>query len=258
MLDARQVNPEKFTRDGDGHDVVARREFVAGGTITRFAIVYVSGTNSTYLDTRETVVAASAAAVGTCTPDLWIALNAASSGDKVICVKEYMVGSTNTNSATAALHPWYLTTAGAGAAAPTAGHSAVPIGYVLYKNATNGVVHLCPDRVTQIIGKPVARVIADPGNAGAIDVRFSSHVEIVSAGAETGTLAAPKFVGQELFLHMDTDGGDRVITASAAINATGNTIMTFNDARDNISLRGVTVGGSLRWEVVSNNGVSLS
>lgn len=258
MIAPRQINPEQFTRDADGHDVAYRREFVAGGTITRFAVVYVSGTNGTYLDTRETVVAASAAAVGTCTPDLWIALNAASSGDKVVCVKEYMVGSTNTNSATAALHPWYLTTAGAGAAAPTAAHSAVAIGYVVYKDATNGVVHLCPDRVSQILGAQPVRVIADPGNAGAIDVRFSSFVKLVSAAAETRTLAVPKFVGQEVTLYMDTDGGDIVITASQAINAAGNTIMTFDTARDNITLKGVTVGGALRWEVFVNNAVALS
>ncbi len=105
---------------------------------------------------------------------------------------------------------------------------------------------------------PMMPVTADPGDAGAINVRVSSFVPIVTAGAETRTLAVPKFVGQRLSLFMDTDGGDCVITVAQAINATGNNTITMNDARDAIHLVGITVGGALRWEVQTNSGCSLS
>ena len=101
--------------------------------------------------------------------------------------------------------------------------------------------------------------IADPGNGGAIDVTRSGFVEVVTGGAETRTLAAPTFVGQQLILSMKTDGGDGVITVSAAFNASGNTTITLNDAGDCIELRGVAGSASaLKWSQVWTNGPSLS
>ena len=100
--------------------------------------------------------------------------------------------------------------------------------------------------------------IADPGNAGAIPVTKSGHVEIVTAGAETRTLAVPTFVGQELLVVMKTDGGDGVITVAAAINQTGNNTITLNDAGDTVRLMGIKSGSNLRWRVVVNDGAALS
>lgn len=101
--------------------------------------------------------------------------------------------------------------------------------------------------------------IADPGTGVAIPVTADGVVPIVTAAAETNTLAIPSYMGQELILAMDTRvGGDRVVTASQPINQAGNTIMTFGAARDTICLRGITVGGALRWQVAWNEGVALS
>ncbi len=105
-----------------------------------------------------------------------------------------------------------------------------------------------------------ANTIADPGGAnGAIPVTTSGVCMITTAGAETGTLAIPTFVGQRLTLICDTYAvGDRVITSAQSLNQANNTIMTFGAAADMISLLGCKVGGALRWRVVANDGVALS
>ena len=100
--------------------------------------------------------------------------------------------------------------------------------------------------------------ITDPGNAGAIPVSSSGTVALVTAGAETRTLAAPMTVGQDLLLYFKTDGGDCVVTAATGLNQTGNTIATFNDAGDTLLLRAIESGANLRWRVVANDGVVLS
>jgi predicted RecA/RadA family phage recombinase len=64
--------------------------------------------------------------------------------------------------------------------------------------------------------------IADPGNAGAIPVnQGSGHVALVTAAAETRTLAVPAAVGQRLLLYMKTDGGNCVVTVASAFNQAG-------------------------------------
>ena len=81
-------------------------------------------------------------------------------------------------------------------------------------------------------------LIPDPGTGAAIDVTRSGECQIVTgSGGETNTLAVPKFAGQRLTLCMKTDGGgDRVVTVASAFNASGNTIITLNDAGDAICL----------------------
>lgn len=101
-------------------------------------------------------------------------------------------------------------------------------------------------------------VLTDPGNAGAIPVTKSGICGIVTAGAETRTLAIPTFVGQELVLYIDTDGGTCVITVAQAFNATGNNTITMAEVRDSIRLVGITVGGALRWSVLGNDSSALS
>lgn len=100
--------------------------------------------------------------------------------------------------------------------------------------------------------------IADPGDAGAIPVLKSGHVNIVTAGAETRTLAAPTYAGQSLLIGLDTDGGDAVITCATAVNQTGNNTLTAADAGDAIELVAVKVGANIRWRVRSNDGVALA
>lgn len=109
------------------------------------------------------------------------------------------------------------------------------------------------------IAKYIPISLADPGTAVAIPVTRSASISIVTAAAETNTLAIPSFKGQKLVLTMDTRAvGDRVITSAQRINQTGNTIMTFGAAGDSIVLEAVTIGGALRWQVTGNDGVALS
>lgn len=102
--------------------------------------------------------------------------------------------------------------------------------------------------------------VADPGDAAAIPVTKSASVALTSAGAgETRTLAIPSIIGMTMDISFDVDGGgDIAITAASAINQTGNTIMTFSDAGEVISLTAVQIGGVLAWRVLANDGVVLS
>lgn len=111
---------------------------------------------------------------------------------------------------------------------------------------------------TLTINGPLETLVADPGNAGAIPVITSGHVEIVTAGAETRTLAAPSFLGQQMLISLKTDGGDCVITCATTVNQTGNNTITHNDAGDALLLVAKQNGANRRWSVVSNDGAALS
>jgi len=112
--------------------------------------------------------------------------------------------------------------------------------------------------VTNTIQQPLTNVIADPGNGGAIPVTDSGHVDIVTTGAQTRTLAAPTVIGQLLEISMKTDGGDCVITCATTINQAGNTTITLNDAGDAVLLMAKANGANIRWSVVSNDGAALA
>jgi len=105
---------------------------------------------------------------------------------------------------------------------------------------------------------PLNNAIADPGDGEAIPVTASGYVPVVTAGAETRTLAAPSFVGQELLLYMKTDGGDAVITCATGVNQTGNNTITMNDAGDALRLVAIESGANKRWRVVVNDGCTLA
>lgn len=103
------------------------------------------------------------------------------------------------------------------------------------------------------------KVMADPGNAGRINVNEDLQIcEMVSAAAETRTLDNPSKAGIRFVLRLFTDGGDVVVTAANGLNVTGNTVATFNDASDILSLISVSHTTGYRWQVLVNTGVSLS
>jgi len=106
--------------------------------------------------------------------------------------------------------------------------------------------------------KPVGRVITDPGNAGALPVTASGYCALVTGGAETRTLAAPSFIGQELLLYMKTDQGDCVVTCATTINETGNNTITFANTGEAIRLTAVEEGSTLRWRCAVADGAALS
>lgn len=105
---------------------------------------------------------------------------------------------------------------------------------------------------------PLANAVADPGDAGAIAVTESGSCPLVTAGAETRTLAIPTQVGRMLSLAFKTDGGDCVITVASGVNQTGNNTLTFADAGDHILLQAIDAGTALAWRIVCNDGVALS
>jgi len=106
--------------------------------------------------------------------------------------------------------------------------------------------------VSATIHNPVSAVIADPGDAGAIPVTESGHVALVTADAETRTLAAPTYAGQTLVLSLKTDGGDCVVAFNTTATA------TFDDAGDTLMLVAIENGENLEWAVVGNSGVTVA
>lgn len=106
----------------------------------------------------------------------------------------------------------------------------------------------------------VPKSMADPGDGGTIRVTEDLQIcEMVSAGAETRTLADPTKQGIRFTLRLLTDGGDVVVTAANGLNATGNTIATFEDESDMLLLISVKTSTGFRWDIVHNIGaVGLS
>ena len=113
------------------------------------------------------------------------------------------------------------------------------------------------DSIASQASNPKTTNIADPGNAGAISVTASGHVDIVTAAAETRTIAAPSFTGQELLVSMKTDGGNDVITVATSIDQSAHTTITLNDAGDSVLLIAKINGANKRWSVVFNDGCTL-
>lgn len=150
-------------------------------------------------------------------------------------------------------------TAGTGALTTTASGNTF-VGWATEDaDATDEVVSVLLAKTTGIGGiNPLANAIADPGDAGAIPVTQSGRVPLVSAGAETRTLAAPTFAGQQLLLYMKTDNGDITLTCATTINETGNNTITFANTGEAVHLIAVEEGGNLRWRLATADGASLT
>ena len=103
--------------------------------------------------------------------------------------------------------------------------------------------------------------MSDPGTGKAIipDRQRAVCPLVTGATGETNTLPDPDFMGQELTICMKTDGGgDRVVTASTAINQPGNNTITFSDAGEFIARRAIQKGSSVVWRQIQNAGAALS
>ncbi len=99
------------------------------------------------------------------------------------------------------------------------------------------------------------KTLTDPGNGGEIRVSQDLQIcEMVTAGAETRTLATPTKAGIRFHLRMTTDGGDSVVTAAGTLNEAGNTVATFNNVGEALDLISVTDAGVIRWDIVTNIG----
>ena len=94
----------------------------------------------------------------------------------------------------------------------------------------------------------------DPGNGGMIRVTEDLQIcEMVSAAAETRTLAAPTKSGIRFVLRLMTDGGDVVVTTPNGFNNAGESKATFNDASDLLNLISVETAtlGTFRWQIMT-------
>jgi hypothetical protein len=105
-----------------------------------------------------------------------------------------------------------------------------------------------------------AKLTAITASSGtAIGVTIPGILAITQNGAETNTLADPAYPGQLMVIYVDTDtSGARVVTAASRINQVGNQVMTFTDSGDCITLRAISILGSPKWQVISNEGVALT
>jgi hypothetical protein len=100
--------------------------------------------------------------------------------------------------------------------------------------------------------------VPDPGASGAIPVLATGEVALVSAGAETRTLAGPSFAGQQLLLYCQTHGGNIVVTCAGTVNQTGNNTITFASTGTSLLLTASNKGGTLLWRFAQVDGATLS
>ncbi len=101
--------------------------------------------------------------------------------------------------------------------------------------------------------------------SGLLPVSLEGIVPLVvtqAATQEERTLNDPDKPGITLMLVLYSTAGAQVsVTASSGINAAGNTHVLFTAANQSVMLRSIPFAGNAklaRWQVVYNNGASLS
>ncbi len=100
----------------------------------------------------------------------------------------------------------------------------------------------------------VPKGMTDPGGGGTICVTEDLAIlEMVSATAETRTLANPTKSGIRFVMRLMTDGGDIIVEAQNGFNNAGEHKATFNDASDLLSLISVETAtpGTFRWQIMT-------
>lgn len=103
----------------------------------------------------------------------------------------------------------------------------------------------------QLFAAPV--VLPDPGASGTIYVeRSPCQVHLVSAAAETRTLARADKAGATVMLQMKTDGGDITLTVTGGYNEDGDTSFTFSDPGQFLKLESIDIGGTITWRKLSD------
>ena len=106
-----------------------------------------------------------------------------------------------------------------------------------------------------------SKILTDPGASGTIRVSQDLQIcEMVSAAAETRTVAQPTKSGLRFTLRLMTDGGTVTVTVTGGMNVALNTVATFADASDFLSLISISITATTyRWEIAEGNvGVTLS
>lgn len=97
----------------------------------------------------------------------------------------------------------------------------------------------------------LSRLVSDPGDAGTINVQSNglAIVPLISAGAETRTLAAPSTVGQQVMLYADTATGTITLTINSGVS--GLSTYAFSAAGQTLHLEAIKVAGTLKWQMAA-------
>jgi hypothetical protein len=104
----------------------------------------------------------------------------------------------------------------------------------------------------------VDRIALDPGDAGTIRAIEDMKVtQVVTATAETRTLARPLKAGIHHSIVLHTDGGDLTLTVTGGYNPQGSTTLTFDDAGDYARFESIDVGGTLRWQIITGPSIAV-
>jgi hypothetical protein len=95
--------------------------------------------------------------------------------------------------------------------------------------------------------------LVDPGASGTISVnRTPCVVKLISAAAETRTLARPTRVGAQVTLQFKTDGGDITLTVTGGYNTNGDTTYTFSAVGQFVQFVSIEYGGTYYWRKVAD------
>ena len=99
----------------------------------------------------------------------------------------------------------------------------------------------------------------DPGDTGTITVTMWGQIcSVVTAAAETRTLARPTKPGILCSVVLDTDGGDLTLTVTGGYNADGDTSITFADAGDMVAFLSVKTGTTYQWSAIAHEGTNVA
>jgi len=98
----------------------------------------------------------------------------------------------------------------------------------------------------------------DPGASGTVTADRSPHVVgLISAAAESRTLARPTRVGGLCLLWMKTDGGDITLTVTGGYNEDGDTTFTFDDPGEFIFLVSCHDGTNYFWRKLADHATAV-
>lgn len=101
--------------------------------------------------------------------------------------------------------------------------------------------------------------IADPGDAGAIEVGTGLCNLVSGASGETRTLGTPDHAGLFMIVNLQTHGGGNCdVTVADSINGAGNTIIAFDAEGDSVILislpQGTVASATFQWSVFDGTG----
>lgn len=102
-------------------------------------------------------------------------------------------------------------------------------------------------------------LMVDPGDTGTINMdRWGGVVPVVTAAAETRTLAQPTKAGLQCTVVLDVDVGDLTLTVTGGYNAAAQEDIVFDDAGDWATFASYKSGSSYLWGLVAQQGTDAS